>query len=706
MISSNQTQDPQGPDPAKITHNLKLMTDANWSEGEKRTWLEGQGVNPNDYLDAGPSVLQRIGRGAGLAGRAVVQGLGAASDIMPWNAPQRIAGQIAGIPAQAPTGQRGADQIGLPRPETPGERTGVAAGEGAIMGALSGGGPLGTLLGAASGTAGQAAKESGAGPLGQAGASVAVGLGVPAMGKIAAGAIRIAFAGTAARRTEARAALDLIQGGDPDAAVSLGQVAGGIAPTVQGGLRNTPTAISRFRKSFDEQAENMRGQMGQIADRVTGRKATPEAAGRVVQRGIEDGFIPRFRGMANELYGKVFAMLPKDFTVQPVNTAKIFIAQGNLAAKARPFSENIATPTLKKWGDDLAQTLDDSPDGSISFEVLKEFRSKIGNMISGTDLVTDVAKGDLKQLYGALSQDMKYAIAQTNPKALPAWNRAQLYWEKGSDRIQNVLQPIMDKKTPEVAFKALFNGSRDGATVLRSTMRSLGPEERRVVGATVLRNIGKAKPFDQDEVGQLFDPQVFLTRWNTYSPEARTALVESMGPMMGKDLDRLAKVASMQKAAYRVMPNPAGTASNTAFWGIMTAMAGGLTSGTAAALGGGSVTVGLSAAAPTILAGVGANLTARAFTNPRIVHWMVGQTKVPYSALGMQLGILAKDSQKWDPESRDAAQELLGMFRGVTHQQMMLFDIRQRQSLQAGSAADTAAAGTPIYDPTTGQYAR
>jgi hypothetical protein len=124
--------------------------------------------------------------------------------------------------------------------------------------------------------------------------------------------------------------------------------------------------------------------------------------------------------------------------------------------------------------------------------------------------------------------------------------------------------------TRETAFKALFSGSREGATMLRSTMRSLPPAEKRLVASTVLRNLGKAKPFDQDDVGQVFNPETYLTRWNTLAPEARAALFDGIDPAFSKDLTALAKAMNLQREAQRTLANPAGTAVNTAAWSVMT----------------------------------------------------------------------------------------------------------------------------------------
>jgi hypothetical protein len=122
----------------------------------------------------------------------------------------------------------------------------------------------------------------------------------------------------------------------------------------------------------------------------------------------------------------------------------------------------------------------------------------------------------------------------------------------------------------------------------------------------------------------------------------------------------------LRKQAGKVLANPSGTAPNTAFWQIMSGlpMAGyGLATGNTTAMAAGAI--------PSMVAG-GANLAARAFTNPNIIRWMVKQTTVPAGALKQQLAILAKDAAKWDPESQDIASDLSDTLGNIDWRSMLL----------------------------------
>jgi hypothetical protein len=591
-------------------------------------------------------------RGAGIAGRAVVQGLGAANDMMPWNLAGQLAGKITGAPSAGPTGPHIANQLGLPQAESPGERMAVAGGEGAVMGAL--GGPGAMIAGAAGGLAGQGAQEMGASPLGQMAASMVVGAGLPILGMMGAGVIRQALTGTATRREAAKQSMALLQAGDPNAPVTLGQVAqGGIGRALEGRLRNAPGSGTRLTQTYADQAEGMQGRASAIVDRLVPGGATVEQAGMAVQRGISEGFVGRFKATSRQLYDKVYQQLPTNTTVMPSKTVGVFAEQGNLAASARPFTDNLASPTMTKWADDLATTLEANPKG-LPFEAVKAFRSRLGEMLSGSDLVEGVALGDVKRLYGALTDDMTAAIGQSNPQALQAWTRANNFTRAGHDRLERVLQPLIDKNTGDLAFKSMMSGTKEGATALRRTMHSLSKEERKIVSASVLSRMGKATDGLQDDVGGVFSPETYLTKWNKLSAEAKSALFTGADPTgaVTKDLNTLAKAISVRKVAGKTLSNPSGTASNTAFWGILTGVPISL-----AGVATGSAPLALAGAAP-VAGAVGTNLMARAFTNPKIIRWLVKQNTVPLGAITTEAAILKKESEKWPTEDRETAQEL------------------------------------------------
>jgi hypothetical protein len=268
-----------------------------------------------------------------------------------------------------------------------------------------------------------------------------------------------------------------------------------------------------------------------------------------------------------------------------------------------------------------------------------------------------------------LSDDMGTAVAKQGDEAIGAWTRAENYWRAGSDRIERILQPLMDKRTPEIAFNAVMSGSRDGATALRSVMHSIRPSERGLIASTVLRRLGKANPSAQDAAGDVFSPETYLTNWNKLAPAARTTLFEGIDPMAAKDLTSLAKAAAVRRQAGNTLPNPSGTASNTAFWAVVNAVGGAATG----ALAGKAGTGAMMGAGGTLAAVGGSKMLAeRVFTNPRMIRWLVKQNTIPYGAITQQAAILAKDAQKWPIEDRETALDLVDTLTNVDWRSLLL----------------------------------
>jgi hypothetical protein len=626
-----------------------------------------------------------LGQMAGVIGRGAMQGLGALHD-MTTGAPARIGAQVAGMP-QDPSGVAGANMMGLPQPQTPGQRVAMAAAEGAGMSAgMPGLGAGMAAVGAGASGAGQMAAESGAGPLGQMAASLVVGAGFPLLKTMLSGGIKSALAGAASRREAAKQSLALVQAGNPNAAVTLGQVTQRPgARSVEGFLRNAPGAGGVFRSTMERQADEM-AQRGQgIADDI-GRPVSAEIAGATVKRGIEEGFMPRFRATQATLEEQVAAYVPPTTPVMPQATAKLIAAQDDMAAMARELSDDIVSPKFASVLNHLDEAVANSPDGGIPFTVMRELRSRLGAMLSGDELVADINLRDVKRLYGALSDDMAATVEKVGGEpGRQAWLRATNHWKAGQERIQNVLDPLVRKRTPEQVMNAMMSGTREGATALRSTMRSLAPVEKRLVASNVLREMGKAPPGAQNAAGDLFSPEHFLTSWNRFSPEARSALFEGIDPKITQNLNLLAKAIDVRKQAGKVLYNPSGTAPNTMFWSIfnglgqMATVGAGALAGTAA---GGGVGGAMGAVlAPTATA-VGANILARkVFTNPRMIQWLVGTTKKPFGAMAQELAILAKDAQKWPDEDRQVALDFAKSLGSVDWRAILL----------ASAAADATA---------------
>lgn len=628
--------------------------------------------------DAGRSVRSAL---RGLGGVLDFVGEPIAAGIDALTAPERTLGDLVTGEEPARTlprqvrfrelGDMAADAVGLPTPETPGQRVvddigqalaGTAATLG-VGGALNAGrnaagnptlaNRIGDVLGsqpalqtvsAATGAgAAGTTREAGGGT----GAQVLAGvLGGLAPGGATAGipaTIRGGLRGGEANRQALDATLGdfAVVGATP----SVGQGTGSWARQgLESLLTGAPTSGGVMRRFAERQAdqigEGLQAKANQLSPRASG-----EQAGRAVERGAET-FAKNVRAMKQALYWRADKLVPDTTTLPLSRTQQALAELTTPTAGAEATTGALINPKIQAMmenvGSDLAAN-----NGAMPYAAVKELRSRIGEELSDFALSADRPTAQYKRLYAALSQDMEEAARKQGPQAEQAMRRANTYTRTAANRLEQV-QRVVDKAGgPEKVFNAVMSGTKDGGTTLRAVMQSLPQEGQKAVTAAVIKRMGLATPGAQDAAGETFSAATFLTNWNRVSPEARRALFDRHGPSFTRDMDKIAKVAQSIKEGSEVFRNPSGTANRGAA----------LTYGGSLAA---SVLTGQMQLAGT-LAGTGviSNLLARGMTNPRIVKWLAKATEMPVGALPAQISVLSRIAEaNDDPEVAEFADAL------------------------------------------------
>lgn len=606
------------------------------------------------------STLGEIGRQVGLAARYGAEGLADTAGIL--TDPIAV-GMNALLPGD-PIGRvgdavrQGADAIGLPQPANEFERVigdasrAVASGGGtarAASGASSAvAGPVARALesmaanpaiiaasSAAGGGASGVAREAGAGPGGQAVAGV--------LAAMAPGAIPGSVRG-------------LVRGGEQgqdamlEAISTFGQA--GTSPTVgqatgrrwiQGAeqlLGRTPGASGVITRKAEGQTAAISKTVEEIAASLA-PKSSPQQAGRAIERGITGpgGFMAQFRAKSGELYDTVGKLLPQDAAV-PASTTSRTLAQlstpiqGAENASSAMLNSRVAT-IAKAFQDDLAAN-----GGAMPYQSLKQLRTQVGELIGDSALSPDTPTRQLRALYGAMSDDLTAAAKATgDPRVSRAVDRANGYYKAGMARLDEVERVLDRSGGPERVFAAATSGTREGATTLRAVMQSLPKDGQRQVAATMLRRLGRANASAQDDLGEAFSTETFLSNWNKLSPEARGALFDRFGTRYVQDMDALAKLPAVAKTAStlresgEVFANPSRSSDGAIQAGTIGGLVLSAATGNLPAVG--SIASGLA---------IG-NLSARALTSPKVVSWLAQNSAKPVAALPAQLTALKAQAQ-------------------------------------------------------------
>lgn len=634
---------------------------------------------------------ERFVRSAGLTARAAGPvgagaALGAAAGA-PFAGVGAIPGAAAGATAAAVTqlydklfgGNRIdalMDRMGLPKPENAQERIAsdvqgaMAGGAGVVKGgelmanastpllrkigeAVASRPGMQTVSAATGGAAAGGTREAGGGPVAQMAAGMAGGM-APALPAAAAASARALVRGGEAGRLRVANNIDTFEeagAGTP----TVGQA------TESRGNRAIESTLAKVPGGAGQMATKAEGEAAGLGAKVEDMASTlaPRAgaapAGRQIKTGLEQ-FVTDFKASSGKLYDELDKHIPKDTSVGVSNTrtaleklnadipgapnlskwfknSKIQGIEGAMdkdapATQAQPIISQILGP----GGEQLVTGQTTAKAAGIPYEALKKLRTLVGNEISDSTIASDVPRSKWKPLYAALSKDMGAAAQEAGPKAEAAFVRANNFHRSGMQRLDDVLGPIMKKGDPEDVFKAALSGTQEGATTINGVMKSLPEESRKAVASTMLQRLGKATPGKQNDLGETFSSETFLTNWNKLHPDAKRVLFSTLPTEMRSDLDKIAKVSSNVREGSKVFANPSGTAQ---------ASSSNITAGAFAL----SVLTGQWHAAAGIAGGVGlANGGARLMTSPKFVHWLAESTRVPQEQLPAQLNQLFQAS--------------------------------------------------------------
>lgn len=399
------------------------------------------------------------------------------------------------------------------------------------------------------------------------------------------------------------------------------------------------------RKS-EQIASNMQKRLMEIADDVS-LKEGAEAAGLEIKKGItgRGGFLDRFRTKSSSLWNSFDSMVNPNQQVEPSNTYDAL----NRLVRGSEIGELLDNPKLVQMKGIL-----ENPE-SFTYKDLRDLRSSIGQKIANNELVSDIPRAELKQVYGALTDDIKAVAESTGDDAIKAFRRANTFTRVGHNRVDDYLERIVNKTDPDKIFAAVAKGG-EGTKTINAFKRSLKPEEWDVVVSNVVRKLGRATSGNQNAVGEeaagdAFSVAKFVSDWDKLGP-ARKAIFSGSERIdkYGEDLNRIARAASVVKDSAKPGANYSGT----------TQAASRIAAGTGLASG-------VALADPSILAATASsiamnNMGARLMSNPAFVSWLAKSSKIPASrsskAIGQLVGIANQSSADDAAAIQQLAEEL------------------------------------------------
>lgn len=511
-------------------------------------WREAPPIKQPEPQPAGPGLLPTAAAGAARGVLSTLdilpRGLMGAYNVLAGQPTPGAPQQWGGSPFQAMGAALG---LGQTQPQTPSEERAAFAGE--MLGAsMLPAGIAGRVAGLPA-----AAGEMLAGAGAAGGGLISEQAGAGRMPGILAGGLAPGTASAAARRAMMpqqmeRAAPRIAAAERQGIPLTAGQATGG--NVLERMTETLPFGASTKERFLENQAERMGARLEQMTSGAT-EPGTMTAGGAITQ-GIDD-WATRFRATARENYDAIEQIVPMGTVAEPESLRGAVEALRGRGA----FAGMTDNPLTERIG----RRLDELPEGAVNYQDLKELRTMIGAQLSTPSIVADAPRAQLKQLYGAISDDMRRTLQDVGgDEAIDAWKIADSQWKAGMERIDKILEPIQRRKTPEEVYKAAMAGTREGATKIRALKETLDPEQWDIVRRTVARQLGETTPGAQTleqatARSETFNPERFLTNVARIRPEARQVLFEG-----ARDLNDLVQMASGIQTAANYMRNPSGTA--------------------------------------------------------------------------------------------------------------------------------------------------
>lgn len=368
----------------------------------------------------------------------------------------------------------------------------------------------------------------------------------------------------------------------PSAGLASGN---GLVQGVENLLSLTPGSVGVFERSKQRMIDGMQAKTNQIRDSIS-RVHGPAEAGSAIQSDLKGQFKDRVSTTYERLNDKVARAVGPN---TPISVDESIATAERLSTPipgAVATSSNFINPRIAKIHADLGADSGIVPNSAfvlpngrptgpmvassvqgVPFSAIKSMRTRIGQEAASKNIMATPQEGEWKQLYGAMTDDMRVAATKsdtmTNPVTMPAttaFNRSNEYYTNAMNRIGK-MNTLVTRSTPESAFNSVATSLQSGPTSYARVRNAVTPETRGTIVATIIDDMGKAMPGQQGASGDAWSPRTFLTNYNKLDGAGKTELFKRLpgGKAHGENLADIAKAADMISQGSKVWANPSGT---------------------------------------------------------------------------------------------------------------------------------------------------
>jgi len=322
---------------------------------------------------------------------------------------------------------------------------------------------------------------------------------------------------------------------------------------------NVPVAGQPLRKA----SQTALDQMGEAMNTARAGFGSSDAAtaGQVVREGVTEAIkAGPIKQKVDALYTNVDNLV-NPTTIAPLPNTRAIAAQieGRRTNAALPQKGMHHGPPTQKVTE-LEEAL--SRPG-MNYEGIKDLRSYFGEMLDGNvEIPQGMRNTEVKQIYGALSKDMRLVIARAGgPDGLKAYEAAEKAAKRWAD-VRQDLQRVLNVNSEEGIFSKMVQaaGSKSSADLklLGRVRGAVGPDKWNEVASALVERLGRA-PDGTFSPDRLLGPSGL----GGLSPEGKRLLFRSTGQTSHADaIDDIATISKRFKQLNQYA-NPSGTGQTT-----------------------------------------------------------------------------------------------------------------------------------------------
>lgn len=256
-------------------------------------------------------------------------------------------------------------------------------------------------------------------------------------------------------------------------------------------------------------------QLGAAADDVQRSLGAGEveAAGTAARKEITKYIKETSKSKVDDVYGKVEALVDPKTRVRLQNTRNV----AALIKRERRSAE------MNRPSKALSVVADAMRAEGLTYKGVSRLRTAIGEMMQSGNLPAGISQGELKLIYGSLTDDLAATVsAAGGPKALKAWQRANNFNKHISNRreqLDEILGASTDTGLVDRVLATASTGTRGDLKKLRAVKKVLGNDTWDEIASTVIAKLGR------DPDGN-FSPSRFLAKsgWNRLDKKAKEVL--------------------------------------------------------------------------------------------------------------------------------------------------------------------------------------